>query len=295
MILSQSLMEALEAALQNAAPRDHQIQSVAPIHGGDVNRAFQLSTRQRRYFVKTNNGQKAMPMFLAESKGLTLLKEATSAENIPEPLMVGHTHGEAYLLMTWVDEADKHRGAGQEALGRLLATVHRRRDATFGLDHDNFIGPLIQTNRPSTDWTDFFINQRLREQLKTAQSQLEGTHLLERFDRLFARLTNLYPQEPPSLLHGDLWSGNYLINSTCRPVLIDPAIYYGHREVDIAMTKLFGGFSARFYAAYNEVYPLQPDWERRTDLWNLYPLLVHLNLFGGSYLGPLKQGLSKYT
>ncbi|WP_436833445.1 fructosamine kinase family protein [Parapedobacter sp. DT-150] len=293
MILSQSLMQALEIALKDVAPRDYRVQSFAPISGGNVNRAFQLSNRQGRYLVKTNGDPQAMYMFLTESKGLTLLREATAAIHVPQPLTVGHADGEAFLLMAWVDAGDKQQPAAQEALGRLLATLHQRHGTTYGLDHDNFIARLPQDNTPSTDWTDFFISQRLQKQLDMAGEQLDAG-LRKQFDRLFLRVAELYPQELPALLHGDLRSDNYLIDATGQPLLIDPAVYYGHREVDIAMTKLFGGFSDRFYAAYDEVYPLQPDWEARVDLWNLYPLLVHVNLFGNAYLGPLRQALSKY-
>ncbi len=292
MILSQSLYQALETAIKEVAPYDYHIRSIAPVSGGDINRAYHVKTQQSNYFVKVNDVAYATHLFLAESKGLAILRNASSEIHAPQPFTVGYAHGEAFLLMEWINPEDKTGDESQEKLGRLVAILHRQQANVFGLDHDNFIGRLPQTNHQSTHWTDFFIQQRLQKQLDMAQRHLSGTSLQQQFDSLFFRLDSLYPDEPPSLLHGDLWGGNYLITSGTQPVLIDPAIYYGHREMDIAMTKLFGGFSQRFYAAYQEAYPLEPDWEQRIDLWNLYPLLVHLNLFGTTYLQPIQRSLN---
>lgn len=294
MVLSQPLIQALETAIRAIDAGDFRIQSIVPVHGGDINRAFRLETMRRRYFVKTNEAPAALTMFLGESDGLERILKATAPAHAPRPFMAGHAAGEAFLLMTWIEAGDKQQPGAQEALGRLLATLHQNRAHRFGFKHDNYIGTLAQSNATAADWTAFFIEQRLKKQLALARHRLEGTGLLARFDQLFARLADLYPEERPSLVHGDLWSGNYLVDTACQPVLIDPAIYYGHREVDIAMTRLFGGFSERFYAAYHEVLPLETGWEHRVALWNLYPLLVHLNLFGEAYIPPLTQALSNY-
>jgi len=293
MVLSESLYQVLEASLKNRERPYSSIQSVAPVSGGDINRAYRIKTSIGTYFVKANDNPMATTMFLAESRGLDLLRSALGTANAPETYAVGNAHGEGFLIMEWIDTGDKHNGLHQEALGRLLASLHRNHADTYGLDHDNFIGSLPQHNDFSTDWTDFFIAQRLQRQLDLA-GRMIGTGLLKKFDRLFSRLPELYPTERPTLLHGDLWSGNYLVNPSGTPIFIDPAIYYGHREVDIAMTKLFGGFSERFYAAYHEVYPLQHGWEDRVYLWNLYPLLVHLNLFGVSYLNAIENQVASY-
>lgn len=292
MLLSESLYQALEASLKNLERPYLSIQSITPVSGGDINQAYRIKTSIDDYFVKVNNNQLAASMFLAEFNGLNLLRTPLGAAHVPQTFLVGNARGEGFLLMSWIDTSNKHDDPQQEALGRLLASLHRQHADAYGLDHDNFIGLLPQSNGFSTDWTDFFITQRLQKQLDLAGSILDGTDLREKFDRLFSRLADLYPSEPPSLLHGDLWNGNYLVDQSGTPVFIDPAVYYGHREVDIAMTKLFGGFSERFYDAYNEAYPLQPGWEARVNLWNLYPLLVHLNLFGMTYLKEIELRLT---
>ncbi|WP_257669991.1 fructosamine kinase family protein [Parapedobacter tibetensis] len=294
MFLSQPIVQALEAAIKGVVPNDYQIKSIVSVSGGDINRAYHIKTQSGQYFVKVNDANRAIQLFLAESKGLMLLRESSSSVNAPHTFTVGQAHGDTFILMEWIDMGSKNDAGSQALLGRMVAALHRHHANDFGLDHDNFIGSLLQINTQSADWTDFFIQQRLQKQLDIAQKQLLNTSLQRQFDQLFARLDTLYPQEPPSLLHGDLWGGNYLIGTNGQPVLIDPAVYYGHREMDIAMTKLFGGFSQRFYAAYHEDYPLQDDWETRIDLWNLYPLLVHFNLFGGGYLSQLKNCLKQY-
>ncbi|PPL03459.1 fructosamine kinase family protein [Parapedobacter indicus] len=294
MLLSESLYEALEASLKNLERPHSSIQSIGSVSGGDINRAYRIKTSTGDYFVKVNNDPLAASMFLAESNGLDILRNPLGAAHVPKTFLVGNARGEGFLLMEWIDTGNKHDAPQQEALGRLLASLHRRHADAYGLDHDNFIGPLPQNNGFSSDWTEFFIEQRLQKQLDMADQILDGTDLHKKFDRLFSRFADLYPCEPPSLLHGDLWSGNYLVDQLGTPVFIDPAVYYGNREVDIAMTKLFGGFSERFYDAYNETYPLQHGWEERVDLWNLYPLLVHLNLFGRSYLRAIQNNLKQY-
>jgi len=294
MLLSESLYQALEASVKNLEGQHSSIQSVLPLSGGDINRAYRIKTPIGNYFAKVNDSPVATSMFLAESNGLDVWRNALGAAHVPQTFLVGNVRGEGFLLMEWIDTSDKYDVPQQEALGRLLASLHRQQANAYGLDHDNFIGTLPQNNSFSTDWTDFFIEQRLQKQLDMAGQTLKGTDLRKKFDHLFSRLADLYPSERPSLLHGDLWSGNYLIDQTRKPVFIDPAVYYGLREVDIAMTKLFGGFPERFYDAYNESYPLQHGWEERVDLWNLYPLLVHLNLFGSSYLRAIENRIAPY-
>jgi len=293
MILTQPLVQALDAALKDASPGDHRIQSIVRVAGGDINRAYCLITQQHRYFVKINGDDSAFSMFLTEKRGLELLQKATDAGHFPETLAAGYAKNDAFLLMHWIDAGDKQQAGAQEALGRVLASLHQRQTDRFGLDHDNYIGRLPQINAQAANWTAFFIERRLQKQLDMAGYRI-GAGLKTQFERLFRRLPELYPSERPSLLHGDFWGGNYLIDTVGRPILIDPAPYYGHREMDIAMTMLFGGFSERFYAAYQEAFPLQPGWKSRVNLWNLYPLLVHFNLFGDNYLNQLKAYIKAY-
>ncbi|MCA9707339.1 MAG: fructosamine kinase family protein [Myxococcales bacterium] len=179
-----------------------------------------------------------------------------------------------------------------EALGRGLAALHRAAPPTFGLDHDNFIARLPQENTPD-DWPRFYWERRLEPQLRRAErAGLVDAALRRRFDALAARLPERCgPPEPPARLHGDLWSGNCMTDDAGAPVLVDPAVYGGHREIDLAMMQLFGGFSARVFAAYDEAWPLDPGWRERVPLYQLYPLLVHVNLFGAGYLGGVRRAL----
>lgn len=294
MVLPEILCEKLTSSIKEINPHDFHIQSITPVAGGDINRAYRIKTQTGNYFVKINQVDFAFDMFVAEAKGLALLGKATGIK-VPQTFSVEETNSGAFLLMEWVDTArDNHDADIQGKLGYMVASLHLQQAEVYGLDHNNYIGRLPQSNLPLTNWTDFFIRQRLQKQLELAQEDLVSSGLRKQFDRLFARLDSLYPKEAPSLLHGDLWGGNYLTATHRQPVLIDPAVYYGYREMDIAMTKLFGGFSERFYTAYQERYPLQREWEQRIELWNLYPLLVHLNLFGSAYLHPIQQNLKKY-
>ena len=164
---------------------------------------------------------------------------------------------------------------------------------SFGLDHDNYIGSLAQSNKKHADWISFFMEERIRPQLKLAMDKKlidEGT--VKQFDKLFDHFDRLIPKEKPALLHGDLWNGNFLVSDSSRAALIDPAVYFGHREMDLAMTTLFGGFDSEFYRAYDEVFPLEKGFEKRVDIHNLYPLLVHVNLFGGGYVRQVKAVLN---
>lgn len=296
MMLSQPLFQILVSAIKDISPHDFSVQSIVPISGGDINRAYRIQTHSAAYFVKVNDIPDANRMFLAESSGLELMRSVPGVRT-PQAFTIGRAQGEAFLLMEWLatSNSGRNRGAAQELLGRMVACLHRHQSNRYGLDYDNFIGKLSQTNTPTMDWTTFFIRHRLQKQLDIGGPDMVGARLRKQFGQLFDRMDSLYPNEPPSLLHGDLWGGNYLITDSGQPALIDPAIYYGNREMDIAMTKLFGGFSEHFYMAYHEAYPLQPGWEDRIDLWNLYPLLVHVNLFGASYLDALQGNLKKYT
>ncbi len=171
-----------------------------------------------------------------------------------------------------------------QLFGKRLAAQHRVTASQHGLDHDNYIGRLPQSNKKHKDWIDFFVQERLEPQLKMAIDDgtlSSSTH--QHFQRLYKQLPSLLPDEPASLLHGDLWSGNYFFIAGGDPAIYDPAVYYGNREIELAMTHLFGGFSSTFYDAYNQNFAIEPDFASRKDIYNLYPLLVHTNLFGSSY------------
>jgi protein-ribulosamine 3-kinase len=263
------------------------------VSGGSINIAYELQTSGGKYFLKVNHKALYPGMFAAEAAGLKLLTK-TNAVKVPAIVLQGDAGNESFLLLEWVDA---RRGSVQatQNLGAQLAQIHRNTADQFGLDHDNYIGSLPQSNRKHDKWSDFFIQERLQPMVSLAADK----RLLEyadagNFEKLYTKLPELFDEEAPALLHGDLWSGNYLTTPADEPYLIDPAVYYGHREVDLAMTALFGGFSNEFYIDYNQAFPLAKGWQQRADLWNLYPLLVHLNLFGAGYLGRVRDAVKSY-
>lgn len=256
--------------------------------GGDINEAWAVSLADgREVFVKTNARADA-EMFPTEARGLAFLDEA-NALRIPEVLAVGPRFLALEFLKPGPRVADF-----DDRLGRGLAALHQTRPETFGLDHDNFIGRLPQSNAPSRHWPDFYREQRLEAQLRSASDRgLVDATLGRGFDALFTKLEDrVGPPEPPARLHGDLWGGNLHVDAAGLPALIDPAVYGGHREVDLAMMSLFGGFSRRVFEAYDEAFPLAEGWQDRVPLYQLYPLLVHVNLFGGGYVASVSRALA---
>lgn len=261
------------------------------VGGGDINRADAVTLADgRRLFVKWNAREPA-GMFAAEARGLAWLAEA-KAVRVPAVVAAGA----GFLALELVEEAPRVRDF-DERLGRGLAALHRFGAPRFGLDHDNFIGRLPQDNAAvSPDaWVDFYRERRLGAQLRLAVDEgLATSRMRGGFERLFATLEDLVgPAEPPARLHGDLWGGNLLCDEAGAPCLCDPAVYGGHREVDLAMMRLFGGFGPRVFAAYEEAWPLADGHEERVALYQLYPLMVHVNLFGGGYVGQVESILDR--
>jgi fructosamine-3-kinase len=233
-------------------------------------------------------------MFDVEANGLRQLK-AMNTICIPDVLKIGESETEAFILMEYIGQSSPDK-LFWETFGRQLAELHQNTSDKFGNDHDNYIGALPQSNVTHDHWADFFVLERLVPLVKMARDDERiSQNQAMRFDKLYTKIESFFPPEKPAFLHGDLWSGNFLCNINGLPVLIDPAVYYGHREMDIAMTKLFGGFDTLFYDAYNRNFPLEKDWKKRIDLCNLYPLLVHLNLFGSSYLSDIESTLRHFV
>lgn len=253
-----------------------------PVGGGCINAANVLADGERRYFVKRNDADKE-DMFAAEAEGLRELAKA-GAVRVPEPVCWGACDGQAYLVMEYL-ELGSAGGRTQAELGRRLAAQHRVTRASFGWFRDNTIGATPQPNPPTEDWIEFYRRQRLGYQLSLAAERGAPRRLIEQGETLAAHLEALLAghRPEPSLLHGDLWSGNYSALADGEPVIFDPAVYYGDREADIAMTELFGGFGRDFYSAYNDAWPLDPGYRVRKTLYNLYHILNHFNLFGGGY------------
>ena len=257
------------------------------LSGGDINEAYAVTLADgRAFFVKTNR-RPPPGMFPAEARGLAWLGQP-GALRVPAVAAVD----ESFLALELLRSTPR-TASFDEDLGRGLATLHRAGAPGFGLDHDNFIGRLPQSNRPASDWSTFYRRERLEPQLRRAlDARVAPASLGRRLDRLCARLDALVgPPEPPARLHGDLWSGNLMGDDRGAPCLVDPAVYGGHREMDLAMMRLFGGFGPRVFAAYAESYPLAAGDEERVPLYQLYPLLVHVNLFGGSYVGAVESAL----
>lgn len=293
MPLSGSLIEQLAEHLSDHVGQPVDIEEAFPVGGGSINDAWRLETDGGRFFLKTNSADRYPSLFAAEADGLRRLREAGPLR-VPEVIALGEDHDDSFLLLEWVEGGIKGPGFWAD-FGRGLAQLHRNTQDHFGLERDNYIGSLVQRNTPERDWPGFFIHQRLEPQLRMARDRKRvEAGMAFRFERLFQQLDTLFPAEPPALLHGDLWSGNFLCDSDGHPVLIDPAVYYGHREMDLAMTRLFGGFDVELYTAYHAEWPLEQGWEARVDLCNLYPLMVHLNLFGGSYLAHIRSTLDRY-
>jgi len=288
--------DALRAALAQAlAGRSDEssIRAIERVAGGDINQAVRVTTGRGRYFVKWN--PRPLPrLFEAEARGLRLL---TSARAVRAPEVVALVEQPPALVLEWI-EAHGSKADAAEALGRQLAQQHRTRGASYGLDHDNYIGANPQINRPTPSWIEFFRDRRLGFQAELARRNgyLDGRRAAA-LERLMARLGEWIDEAAcsPSLLHGDLWGGNYMAGPHGEPVLIDPAVYYGDREAEIAFTELFGGFGPRFYAAYAEAWPLAPGYADRRDLYNLYHLLNHLNLFGKGYGGGVDAVLRRFV
>jgi fructosamine-3-kinase len=253
--------------------------SPSGIGGGDINRAFRLHDDSQSYFVKLNTSS-LLSMFEAEAAGLQELAQSQTIR-VPEPVCFGSFENDSFLVLEYIQISPR---GDLELAGRQLAQMHQTFGDRFGWDRDNTIGSTHQPNNLSSDWVEFWQQHRLGYQLKLATGLRHNSRLQQRGEKLVELLPQLIEHKPkPSLLHGDLWGGNIAFDPERRPVIFDPAVYYGDRETDLAMTELFGGFGSSFYAAYNEVWPLDSGYASRRDLYNLYHILNHLNLFGGGY------------
>jgi len=277
--MSPDVRAAVEAAVAAALGPGHAIERAASASGGCIHDSYVVQSGSVRLFVKTN-GAALSSAFAAEADGLAALIAA--GMRAPRPLGHGVASGRAYLVMEHLDLA---RHGEWATMGRALAAMHRTTGGQFGWRCDNFIGSTPQSNRGHDGWTGFWRDARLLPQLALAARNGLGSRLIDAGERLAALLPRLLAGHAPqaSLLHGDLWRGNAAFLVVGSPVLFDPAVYFGDREADLAMTELFGGFPRSFYAAYSEAWPLDPGYELRRDLYNLYHVLNHANLFGAGY------------
>ncbi|HYG50901.1 MAG TPA: fructosamine kinase family protein [Flavobacteriales bacterium] len=287
-------LEHLSAELQKRFGETFAIKDVSPEFGGSINESFRLGTTQGHFFLKRNNAQNYPEMFRHEAAGLNLLKTLTSFK-VPEVILWGETGDHAFIIIEYLTK-ENNSLAFWKTFGHNLANMHKQTHDGFGLKHSNYIGSLHQSNTFKQSWADFFVSERLVPMVSMAhQAGKLDVDTVKKFEKLCFKMNDMFPAETPALLHGDLWSGNYMCTRGDTPCIFDPAVYYGHREMDLAMMQLFGGFHADTYKAYQEIYPLESGWKQRVDLCNLYPLLVHVNLFGGNYVKQVKQLVSQYT
>ena len=300
--MNPELLSHLSAVIRDATQRPFSARDATPVGEGSINEAYRLEgTDGSRYFLKLNDAQH-LPMFAAEAQGLNAIA-ATNTLRVPQPVAHGTTNSNSFLVLEYLELSSRgnaqllgarlaalHRCTSpplpcRERVGERVDTLHSRTSSCFGFSQDNFIGTTLQPNGWKDNWVGFWRERRLGFQLRLAAQnghggklQMLGEKLLDALPAFFA---GYMPQ--PSLLHGDLWSGNNAFLADGTPVIFDPAPYYGDREADLAMTELFGGYPADFYAAYRAAYPLDDGYAVRKDLYNLYHILNHANLFGGGY------------
>ena len=262
------------------------VASAEPVSGGDINDAYRVRLDDKRVvFVKTH-AHPPPGMFAAEAAGLAWLRGPLRVPNVI-------ASGAQFLALEWLDIGPPARGF-DEALGRGLAALHRIGAPSFGLDRGNFLATLPQDNTPQTDGVAFWVEQRLRPLANRAIAAGHMPDVRAKLDTLRAARDRFGPDEPPARLHGDLWWGN-VVAVDGAPAIVDPAVYGGHREVDLAMLALFGGLPSALVAAYDEAFPLAANWRERTSLWQLYPLAAHACLFGGGYGAQFARVLAALT
>ncbi|HCU52875.1 MAG TPA: hypothetical protein DIC36_00855 [Gammaproteobacteria bacterium] len=279
-----ALSDSIALAISRATGQAFRVDRSHSAGGGCINTTEVLLGQDQQYFVKLNSAAQ-LHMFEAEAAGLREM-ETSNTIRVPTPICTGEAGGQAFLVLEFLDLCGRGGAATDRALGEQLAALHRTRAEHFGWWRDNTIGSTPQINTRENDWVSFYREHRLRYQLELA-SDNGGPQLLRRGETLLEALPDFFTdyQPVPSLLHGDLWGGNHGALRDGTPVIFDPAVYFGDRETDMAMTELFGGFGSGFYAAYREEWPLDPGYRVRKDLYNLYHVLNHFNLFGGGYAG----------
>jgi fructosamine-3-kinase len=281
--------DAIEAQIQRVTQKPFTVSDCRSVSGGSINQAYRISDGRQFFFVKLNQANQVM-MFESEALGLQDLA-ASGSIRIPQPICWGTAENNSYIVLEWIDLGRGIPSSWVE-LGRQLAHLHRETYSKgFGWDRNNTIGSTPQLNFWKQDWAIFFMEHRIGYQLQLAQSR--GANFTQT-DRLLKVIATLLSHRPvPSLVHGDLWSGNVGFSTEGEPVIFDPAVYWGDREVDIAMTELFGGFPSSFYEGYQSVWPLEAGYKQRKVLYNLYHILNHFNLFGGGYRAQAEQMMAQ--
>lgn len=287
-------LHVIHSFLKNNPDLIGNVLQTSQVSGGCINTCLKLDTDRGPFFVKYNKATTYPGMMSAEASGLELLR-ATKTIGIPKVLAQQTEGNFDFLLLQWID-ASIEKANYWELFGTAIAALHRNTSPFFGLKHNNYIGSLPQNNTPSTNGVNFFVNNRLRPQVTLAIDNKQlPTSIIPAFETLYNKLPEILPNEPSSLLHGDLWEGNFLTGPDGKAWLVDPSVQYGYREAELAFTKLFAGFDYRFYNAYQSSFPLSSGFNERANIYNLYPLLVHVNLFGGSYANQVIASLNQFV
>ena len=276
-----SFLDSVQAGLQDALGETGKLEWLRDLPGGDINRAALIRNRDTKWFLKYHR-HAPIGMFEAEAQALSEIS-AQGQIRVPVPIALGIDGVTAWLVLEYLELTSNGPAS---LLGEQLAALHDISFDGYGWSRDNYIGSTVQLNTGSDDWTTFWSHCRLQPQLALAEAAGFSARLVNRGERLLQSMDQLMDGHQPvaSLLHGDLWAGNKAFTTAGQPVLFDPASYYGDRETDIAMTELFGGFGQSFYSAYRERFPLPDAYQLRRELYNLYHMLNHLNLFGSGYL-----------
>lgn len=294
MSLAPETIDFLKQQLSHTLAALPEILSFRSIGGGSINDTYQLIVnKQEKFFLKRNDARRYPGLFEKEKNGLDVLS-AQRCIHTPAVIFCGSYNQDQLLVLEWIGSGRPSGGFWKKS-GEQLACLHNCTSDRFGFAEDNYMGALPQANGFTAGWSDFFIRRRLAPQVELALGKkLLPALYAGSFQRLYKKLDTLFNTERPSLLHGDLWSGNFMCNEQPAPVLVDPAVYYGHRSMDLAMTTLFGGFDSLFYDSYHYHFPLPSNYREQWEVCNLYPLLIHLNLFGQGYLQDIITTLKKF-
>lgn len=279
--------------LMERFPNTTEIQ-FGPVGGGCINETYQLSFGNDRCFCKINSATKFPQLFEREANGLKLIAKQKRIK-VPEVIDCFEADGQQVLLLEWIEEGERTEDFWKK-FGEQLAALHQVSHEYFGLQENNYMGSVPQLNEPSNEWIGFFIGKRLQPLVEKCLLLKLLTPLHQsRFENLYKHLPDIFEtQSKPSLLHGDLWSGNFMCSQTSEAVLIDTAVYFGHPSIDLGMTTLFGGFRPGFYEAYHHYSAFPPNYREQWEVCNLYPLLIHLLLFGTGYRRQIEQTLNNY-
>jgi fructosamine-3-kinase len=268
------------------------IKDILPVGGGSINRTYKIITSTGSFFCKVNSASKFPHLFTKEKNGLALIGKQNLIK-VPGVIDIGCYGDQQVLVLEWIEEGARNQEFWK-TFGQQLAALHQITNEEFGWQEDNFMGSVPQSNKPHTSWTSFFIEERIQPMVKLCSGRLTTKHL-EQLKVFYQRVPSIFNEQKPTLVHGDLWSGNFMCNNENQPVLIDPGVYFGHPSVDLAMSTLFGGFDKSFYQAYHYHSPFPPNYKEQWQAFNLYPLLIHLYLFGRSYLQQIDQTLAGFA